>query len=190
MQHLIRAVGPAHVLSNFFRPYFAQKLWGKTKVRCQHILRYPLHKLGKQVAEMTVPLFVAHAVNIFDAGLSGGKSTLVYYPEIAFQLGYCLKQFFLFIFADADNFRVFNRLDVAGRWAAAFQAIKIGHPPVFNGKQRSLFVQFFVDEIQADTPFAYKIKFLANMIWFQQEMFFLNRFYTYSRIDQPLVGFG
>lgn len=96
---------------------------------------------------MTISLLIAHAVNVFDAGLGSAESTLVYYSEIAFQLGYRLKQFFLFISADADNFRVFNRLDVAGRWAAAFQAIKIGHPPVFNGKQGGLLIQFFVDEI-------------------------------------------
>src|SRR4051812_13021148 len=106
---------------------------------------------------MTIALFVAHAVNVFDALLRGGKGSLLHYPEITLQLWGFFKKLLELEFADADNLGIFNSLNIIAGWFAALQAAMITHPPVFNRKLGYLFVEFFVDEIQAQATFAYKI---------------------------------
>lgn len=156
----------------------ADEFWGEAKIGGDHVLGNTLDELGEAASESEIALFTGVGEEIEAVLLGGGEGTLDDETEIAVDLGQAVAERRDVVAVEDGEGRGFNGLDIKTGGLAPVEALKVGHPPVLDGKLGDLFHAVLADKVHADTTFQDKVIGRADLPLTEEVFLFPDGFVT------------
>ena len=153
----------------------ADEFGGKAEEGSDHILGDTLDKIGEASGELMITFLAGEVLHEIPVLLGCGKGALSDEAKIAVETGYLVEQGGSCGTVEDGKPGRFDSLKIKVRRLLPVEALLVGDPPILYTELDDLFGAGLLDKVKPEASFEDKIIRLADLLFFQQEFFFLHR---------------